>query len=386
MKFLIYANYLPHVLNFRGKLLEAIANLGYEVHVLAPDIDSHTKDYNTLLALGYIVHAVPMQRTGTNPIADMKTLIVTYRLLRDIQPDYMLSYTIKPIIYGTLAAWLAKVPKRFVLLSGLGYTFQEVEESGKRSGFQKLVHGLYQQALSRSTKVFFQNPDDLNLFKKLQILKSSIPAVIVNGSGVDVADFNVLPFPTNESGNIIPSFLLIARLLKDKGIVEYTEAAKIIKEQYPSAQFHLVGWIDENPAAIDQVQLDEWIASGIINYWGKLDDVRPAIAASSVYVLPSYREGTSRSVLEAMAMGRPIITTDAPGCRETVTEGLNGYLVPIKTVNELSSAMEKFVVNLELITTMGKESRKLTEDIYDVHKVNAFMTEEMGLVDLNHSS
>lgn len=386
MKFLICANYLPHVLNFRGKLLEAIANLGYEVHVLAPDLDSHTKDHNTLLALGYIVHAVPMQRTGTNPIADMKTLIVTYRLLCDIQPDYMLSYTIKPIIYGTLAAWLAKVPKRFVLLSGLGYTFQEVEESGKRSGFQKLVHGLYQQALSRSTKVFFQNPDDLNLFKKLQILNSSIPAVIVNGSGVDVADFNVLPFPTNESGNIIPSFLLIARLLKDKGIVEYIEAAKIIKEQYPSAQFHLVGWIDENPAAIDQAQLDEWIASGIINYWGKLDDVRPAIAASSVYVLPSYREGTSRSVLEAMAMGRPIITTDAPGCRETVTEGLNGYLVPIKTVNELSSAMEKFVVNPELITTMGKESRKLTEDIYDVHKVNAFMTEEMGLVDLNHSS
>lgn len=386
MKFLICANYLPHVLNFRGKLLEAIAKLGYEVHVLAPDLESHTKDHNTLLNLGYAVHAVPMQRTGTNPIADMKTLIVTYRLLRDIQPDYMLSYTIKPIIYGTLAAWLAKVPKRFILLSGLGYTFQEVEESGKRSGFQKLVHGLYQQALSRSTKVFFQNPDDLNLFKKLQILKSSIPAVIVNGSGVDVADFNVLPFPTNESGNIIPSFLLIARLLKDKGIVEYIEAAKIIKEQYPSAQFHLVGWIDENPAAIDQVQLDEWIASGIINYWGKLDDVRPAIAASSVYVLPSYREGTSRSVLEAMAMGRPIITTDAPGCRETVTEGLNGYLVPIKTVNELSSAMEKFVVNPELITTMGQESRKLTEDIYDVHKVNAFMTEEMGLVDLNHSS
>ncbi|WP_298807442.1 glycosyltransferase family 4 protein [uncultured Psychrobacter sp.] len=386
MKFLICANYLPHVLNFRGKLLEAIANLGYEVHVLAPDLESHTKDYNTLLALGYIVHAVPMQRTGTNPIADMKTLIVTYRLLCDIQPDYMLSYTIKPIIYGTLAAWLAKVPKRFVLLSGLGYTFQEVEESGKRSGFQKLVHGLYQQALSRSTKVFFQNPDDLNLFKKLQILKSSIPAVIVNGSGVDVADFNVLPFPTNESGNIIPSFLLIARLLKDKGIVEYIEAAKIIKQQYPSAQFHLVGWIDENPAAIDQAQLDEWIASGIITYWGKLDDVRPAIAASSVYVLPSYREGTSRSVLEAMAMGRPIITTDAPGCRETVTEGLNGYLVPIKTVNELSYAMEKFLVNPELITTMGQESRKLTEDIYDVHKVNAFMIEEMDLVDLNHSN
>ena len=383
MKFLICANYLPHVLNFRGKLLETIAKLGYEVHVIAPDLASHAKEHDTLLGLGYIVHAVPMQRTGTNPIADIKTLISIYQLLRDIQPDYMLSYTIKPIIYGTLAAWLAKVPKRFVLLSGLGYTFQEVEETGKRSGFQKLVHGLYQQALSKSAKVFFQNPDDLNLFKKLQILKPSIPAVVVNGSGVDVADFSVLPFPKNETGNIIPSFLLIARLLKDKGIVEYIEAAKIIKEQYPSAQFHLVGWIDENPAAIDQTQLDEWIASGIINYWGKLNDVRPAIAACSVYVLPSYREGTSRSVLEAMAMGRPIITTDAPGCRETVTEGLNGYLVPIKTVNELSSAMEKFIVNPELITVMGQASRKLAEDIYDVHKVNRVMIEEMNLISSN---
>ena len=383
MKFLICANYLPHVLNFRGKLLETIAKLGYEVHIIAPDLASHAKEHNTLLGLGYIVHAVPMQRTGTNPIADIKTLIAIYRLLRDIQPDYMLSYTIKPIIYGTLAAWLAKVPKRFVLLSGLGYTFQEVEETGQRSGFQKLVHSLYQQALSKSAKVFFQNPDDLNLFKKLQILKPSTPAVVVNGSGVDVADFSVLPFPTNETGNIIPSFLLIARLLKDKGIVEYIEAAKIIKEQYPSAQFHLVGWIDENPAAIDQTQLDEWIASGIINYWGKLNDVRPAIAACSVYVLPSYREGTSRSVLEAMAMGRPIITTDAPGCRETVTEGLNGYLVPIKTVNELSSAMEKFIVNPELITVMGQASRKLAEDIYDVHKVNRVMIEEMNLISSN---
>lgn len=382
MKFLICANYLPHVLNFRGKLLEAIAKLGYEVHVLAPDLEAHTELHNKLLNSGYFVHPIPIQRTGTNPIADIKTLIVTYRLLRDIKPNYILSYTIKPIIYGTLAAWLAKVPKRFILLSGLGYTFQEVEETSQRSVFQKLIHGLYQQALVKSTKVFFQNPDDLNLFKKLNLLKPTTPAVVVNGSGVDIADFNVLPFPRDDSGNIKPSFLLIARLLKDKGIVEYIEAAKIVKEQHPSAEFHLVGYIDENPASISQSQLDEWVATGIINYWGKLDDVRPAIAASAIYVLPSYREGTSRSVLEAMAMGRPVITTDAPGCRETVTEGHNGYLVPVKAVNELAAAMKKFIVNPESITIMGQESRKLTEDIYDVHKVNEIMIKEMGLVDL----
>ncbi|WP_435950474.1 glycosyltransferase family 4 protein [Psychrobacter sp. DM8] len=379
MKFLICANYLPHVLNFRGKLLEAIVKLGYEVHIIAPDLKSHTKDYDTLSDLGYVLHQVPMQRTGTNPISDTKTLVAIYRLLRNIQPDYMLSYTIKPIIYGTLAAWMAKVPKRFILLSGLGYTFQEVEESGRRSGFQKLVHGLYRQALSKSTKVFFQNPDDLNLFKTLNLLGENTPAVIVNGSGVDVADFSVLPFPQDDAGQIKPSFLLIARLLKDKGVVEYVEAAKIIKQQYPAAEFHLVGWIDENPAAIDQAQLDEWVETGIVNYWGKLDDVRPAIAASSIYVLPSYREGTSRSVLEAMAMGRPIITTDAPGCRETVVEGSNGYLVPVKSVGELAEAMEKLIVNPDLITTMGQASRKLTEDKFEVHKVNQVMTNEMGL-------
>ncbi|TXD98102.1 glycosyltransferase family 4 protein [Psychrobacter frigidicola] len=380
MKFLICANYLPHVLNFRGKLLEAIAKLGYEVHVLAPDPKAHTEDYNTLVNSGYFIHSIPMQRTGTNPIADIKTLMVTYRLLRKIKPDYILSYTIKPIIYGTLAAWLAKVPKRFILFSGLGYTFQEIEDTNQRSVFQTLIYSLHQQALAKSSKVFFQNPDDLNLFKKLNLLKSTTPTVIVNGSGVDVADFNVLPFPHDDSGNIKTSFLLIARLLKDKGIVEYVEAAKIIKEQHPAAEFHLVGYIDENPAAISQSQLDEWVANDIVNYWGKLNDVRPAIAASSIYVLPSYREGTSRSVLEAMAMGRPVITTDAPGCRETVTEGHNGYLVPVKAVNELAAAMEKFIVNPELIAIMGQESRKLTEEIYDVHKVNEIMIKEMGLV------
>lgn len=379
MKFLICANYLPHVLNFRGKLLEAVAKLGYEIHVLAPDAESHAEAYTKLLNLGYSVHHIPMQRTGTNPLIDIQTLVAIYRLLRDIKPDYMLSYTIKPIIYGTFAAWLAKVPKRFILLSGLGYTFQEVEGTNNRSSFQKLVHSLYRQALSKSTKVFFQNPDDLSLFKSLNLLNASTPAVVVNGSGVDTTNYSVQPFPIDSLGAIKPSFLLIARLLKDKGLVEYFEAAKVVKKQYPDAEFHLVGGLDENPAAITQLQLEQWIASGVINYWGELKDVRPAIAQCSIYVLPSYREGTSRSVLEAMAMGRPIITTDAPGCRETVEEGINGYLVPIKTVDELVVAMKKFIVNPDTISTMGSESRKLVEEKFDVTMVNKFMLEEMKI-------
>ena len=379
MKFLIFSNYLPFVLNFRGKLLESIANKGYEIHILAPNIEMYHDDLIRLTNLGYVVHSVPMQRTGTNPIADAQTLLATYKKIRVIKPDFIVSYTIKPVIYGTLAAWLARVPKRFALITGLGYAFQQIDGNNKSSLLQKTAHKLYQQALSKATKVFFQNPDDLKLFIELQLLNSDTPAVIVNGSGVDIADFDVLPFDYDQEGSVKPSFLLIARLLKDKGIIEYVEAARRVREKYPLAEFNLVGWIDENPAAIEQQQLDSWIEEGIIKYWGKLDDVRPAIAACSVYVLPSYREGTPRTVLEAMSMGRAIITTDAPGCRETVIPNYNGYLVSIKSVDELADAMCQFIEDPKLYEQMGKASRRVVLEKYDVEKVNEYMISEMGL-------
>ena len=378
-RFLIFSNCLHNVFNFRGKLLESIAQLGYEIHIVAPISEKYIADYNELIDRGYHIHQITMQRTGTNPVKDIKTFIHSYQLLNRIKPEYLLSYTVKPMVYGTLAAWMARIPYRFVLISGLGYTFQQVEETNNRSIFQKFVHALYQQALSKSSKVFFQNNDDLNLLKELNIVQPIVPTVVVNGSGVDLNDFNVSPLPRSELGDVKPSFLLIARLLKDKGIVEYVEAAKQIKKDYANAEFHLVGWIDENPAAIEQIQLDQWIANGDINYWGKLNDVRPAIAASSVYVLPSYREGTSRSVLEAMSMGRAIITTDAPGCREPVISGKNGYLVTVKAVDELADAMRQFIEHSNLYEKMGSASRSIAVEKYDVRKVNAHMIAEMGL-------
>lgn len=378
-KFLIYSNCLHNVFNFRGKLLESIAQLGYEIHIVSPILEKYAADHNELINRGYHIHQIAMQRTGTNLVKDIKTFINSYQLLNRIKPEYVLSYTVKPVVYGTLAAWLAGVSYRFVLFSGLGYTFQQVEETNKRSIFQKFVHVLYQQALAKSSKVFFQNNDDLNLLKKLNIVHSMTPTVVVNGSGVDLNDFNVFPLPRHESGGVKSSFLLIARLLKDKGIVEYVEACKQIKREYPDAEFHLVGSIDENPAAIEQAQLDQWISDGDIIYWGQVKDVRPAIAASSVYVLPSYREGTSRSVLEAMSMGRAIITTDAPGCREPVTNGINGYLVPVQAVTELIDAMRQFIEHPNLYEQMGSASRVIAVDKYDVRKVNAHMIAEMGL-------
>ena len=380
MKFLLISSFLPSVLNFRGKLLEAINQQGLEIHIIAPDLALFKTEQQKLEALGYYVHEVPIQRTGTNPVADLKTLRATYNLMKKIKPDYVLSYTIKPVIYGTLAAWLAKVPHRFALITGLGYAFQNVEHGSKRSFFQKIVHGLYQQALSHSHKVFFQNPDDLKLFQDLKLLQTNLPSVVVNGSGVNVTDFNVLPFPVNAQNNPKLSFLLIARLLGDKGVREYAEAAKLIKQQHPEVELHLVGWIDENPSAIRQQELDQWVASNILKYWGKLTDVRPAIAESSVYVLPSYREGTPRTVLEAMAMGRAIITTDAPGCRETVIQGENGFLVEVKSVTSLVDAMQEFINKPELIEQMGQRSREIALNKYDVHQVNRHMMQEMGLI------
>lgn len=378
MRFMLIASHPRSIQNFRGKLIKALKEKGYEIHIVTPKLKNDSEIFKELNLLGYTVHEIPMQRTGTNLIEDTKTLKALYSTLKAVQPTYVLAYTIKPVIYGMLAAWAARVPNRFALITGLGYAFQQVEETGKRSIFQKIIHELYHQALAKTNKVFFQNPDDLNLFKQLKLIKSQTPTVIVNGSGVDTSEYSPIELPkVNDRPQI--RFLLIARLLKDKGVREYIRAAEVILSKYPDVQFDLVGRIDTNPAAIPEHEVKTWVNKGIVNYWGELNDVRPAISASSIYVLPSYREGTPRTVLEAMAMGRPIITTDAPGCRETVTDGLNGFLVPVKSVDNLVEAMEKFISNPGSISRMGKAARKMVEDKFDVHHVNEIMIKEMGL-------
>ncbi|MGP5222228.1 glycosyltransferase family 4 protein [Psychrobacter celer] len=379
MKFLIIASYPISILKFRGALIKALQDKGFEIHVAAPEFEVYPEERDSLIALGYTVHDIPMQRTGTNPLNDAKTLSALYLLMKKIKPSHIMGYTIKPVIYGSLAAKLARVPHRFALITGLGYAFQGADEQDyKKSNLQKIMHKLYSVALASTHKVFFQNPDDEALFRTMKILQPKAATTVVNGSGVDISEYSVQPFVTIDD-MLIPRFLLIARLLGDKGVREYAQAAKIIKDKYPQAQFDLVGWIDDNPDAIEQQELDSWINEGLFNFWGKLDDVKPAIAASSIYVLPSYREGTPRTVLEAMAMGRPIITTDAPGCRETVIDAYNGYLVPVKAVEELAAAMERFIVNPALVIEMGKASRQLVEEKFDVHAVNQSMLEAMGL-------
>ena len=374
MTFLLIASYPDSLIKFRGPLIEALCKKGLQVHIAVPDIEQNTEIKKELESKGIVIHDIPLRRTGMNPLVDMNTLVHLWKLMRRIKPNYVMGYTIKPVIYGSLAAWLAKVPKRFALITGLGYAFQGQEiTSIKRGLVRKLVQRLYATALSTTHQVFFQNPDDEALFRQLNILKSSTPSFVVNGSGVNVSEYELTPLPSQ------PRFLLIARLLGDKGIKEYAEAAKLIKQEHAGIDFDLVGWIDENPDAIKQQELDTWISEGTINYLGKLTDVRPAISNSSVYVLPSYREGTPRTVLEAMSMGRAIITTDAPGCRETVVDGDNGFLVPVKSADALVNAMNNLIQSPELVQKMGQRSREIAEQKYDVHKVNDVMLREMGI-------
>lgn len=368
MKIVIISNNAPSLLNFRGALINTLVKRGHMLVTLGPDAGFESE----LAAIGAEYRQIPLQRTGTNPAKDMVTVYALTKLLRKMHPDIVLSYSIKPIIYGSLAASFATISDVYSMITGLGYIF--TGDRARQRILYRLVYPLYKLALSKNRVVFFLNPDDLKLFRRLKLVNSNTKQVLLNGEGVNLSDFAYSPPPTEPV-----SFLLIARLIWDKGIGEYVESARYLKSRYPEVSFKLVGPFDSNPAAIKSADVERWGKEGIIEYLGETKDVRPYLASASVYVLPSYREGTPRSVLEAMSMGRPIITTDAPGCRETLRDGVNGFLVPAKDVAALEKAMERFILNPELIPEFGLASRRIAEERYDVHKVNQVIMEAMGL-------
>ena len=366
------ASYPDSILNFRGRLISSLLKSGFYVHVAAPNFADLHDDVQKLKEMGVFVHDLNFDRTGTNPFKDLSTLYSLYQLMIKTKPGVILVYTIKPVIYGLIAAWLARVPNRYAIITGLGYTFTDTRKSKTLLKF--IVRFLYRLSIKTAKKVFFQNSDDQLLFHKLKITNQKRQnLVLVNGSGVDLDKFNVAPFPSEIH------FLMICRFLVGKGIREYAEAAKIVKKRYPNVKFDLVGWLDDNPDSIEKNELESWIVSGNINYLGEKKDVRPSISNCSVYVLPSYREGIPRTVLEAMAMGRPIVTTDAPGCRETVDEGKNGFKVDVQSVDQLVDKLSLFIQRPELIKKMGECSRKMVEIKFDVDKVNKVMLEEMDI-------
>lgn len=359
----VLGSYGPSLINFRGPMIAAMVARGWRVTAIAPGIDEPTRE--ALQAMGAEVVSIHLARTGMNPLADLAYRAELLKLFRRLRPDALLAYTAKPVIWGTLAAKSAGVPRVVSMITGLGFAFTEGAGSPLKRSIARLAASfLYRRALARADRVLFQNPDDRDLFLQRGLLEDGGRVSLTNGSGIDLDHFQPSPPPN------APVFLMVARLLGAKGVREYAAAARALKARWPRALFRLAGWIDHGPDAVGEAELKDWVEGGI-DFLGRLADVRPALAEASVFVLPSWREGTPRSVLEAMAVGRAVVTTDAPGCRETVTEGENGYLVPPRNPKALEEAMERFILDPALAQRMGRASRALACRRYDVHQVNA---------------
>jgi glycosyltransferase involved in cell wall biosynthesis len=353
----ITVNTAWNLVNFRLGLIRSLLASGYNVVALAPE-DHHAE---TIRKLGCRFIALSMDGQGTNPLRDLWLLARYFLILRKIRPQVLLGFTIKPNVYGSIAARFLGIPV-VNNIAGLGTTFLQ-------TGWLNLVARLlYKFALSNSRLVFFQNNDDMNLFIEAGLVKG-IKTSILPGSGVDTTFF--APQNPSKPKDNTTSFILIARLLWDKGVGEYIEAAKILQAENVNTDIRLLGFLDvNNPSAISREQINTWQSDGLISYLGVSDDVRSYLADADCVVLPSYREGTPRSLLEAGSMGKPIITTDAPGCRDLVSHGNTGYLVPVRDAKALADAMKQMAgLDAEKRELMGKASREFIVENYDEHIV-----------------
>lgn len=369
MKIVILASYAFSLTNFRRELIGEMTALGHEVVACAPEDDADV--IRSLAEMHVRYRRIEMHRTGLDPISDLRTLAGLVRLIRAERPDIILAYTQKPIIYGGIAARIVGGVRFYAMVSGLGYVFTD---TSRRRLLQSVTGWLYRLATKRAAAVILFNRDDEAELTRRRILHSRHHVVHVPGSGIDTSSFRHRRVPGGA-----PIFLMIARLLHDKGIAEFVEAARQVRALYPMARFQLIGPPDPNPAGIPLSQVTSWNAEGAIEYLGATRDVKPHLARSSVFVLPSYREGLPRTVLEAMATGRAIITTDAPGCRDTVEPGLNGFLVPVRNASALATAMTEFVRDPDLAVRMGDHSRRLAEAHFNVAHVNALLLSAIGL-------
>jgi len=367
MKVAVVASFAPSLVKFRGPLLQAMVARGWEVMALAPEADPGVRA--ALESIGVMFRTYPLARQGTHPFRDLRTLHALWTIFRELRPDTVFAYTIKPVIWGMLAAALAGVPRRVAMITGMGAAFTPPFNAKKRL-VRGVVEVLYRLALPLAHTVVVQNPDDEAMVRGWVDPRK---LVRVPGSGVDLDFFQPEPYPET------PTFLMLSRLIVDKGVREFVEAARRVKARHPEARFLLAGWFEPDyPGSISREEFACWQEEGVVEYLGVLEDVRPALRACSVYVLPSYREGIPRSVLEAMAMARPVITTDAPGCRETIEHGKSGYLVPVRDVHALAEAMEHFLQHPERIPQMGREARKRVEEVFDVRRVNETLLRVLG--------
>ncbi|MBI5431129.1 MAG: glycosyltransferase family 4 protein [Nitrosomonadales bacterium] len=375
MKIFMICNTAWGLVNFRSGLMLGLIAAGHEVVAVAPPDDHVAR----IEALGIRFLPMPMDNKGTHPGRDLLLLLRFYRVFRRERPGLIINYTIKPVIYASLAARYARIPAISVV-TGLGVVFLN------ENWVTRLVEVLYRYSQSRVQKLFFLNRDDMQFFQRHNLAPAANMECLP-GEGVDLAHFSPnLQTLSPHSPSRPFRFLLLARMLWDKGVGEYVEAARQVRRHYPDAEFCLLGFLDvQNPAAISREQMAEWVAAGTVNYLGATDDVRPHIASADCVVLPSYREGIPRTLLEAAAMVRPIITTDAVGCRDVVDDGVNGWLCKPRDATDLADKMTRMIaLPPEARTEMGLQGRSKVEREFDERVVIKRYLDEIGRIAGQH--
>ncbi len=351
MRIAIVLNTSWNIYNFRMNFVKALLEAGHEVHAVAPH-DNYT---HFLIEAGCTHHSVKMDSRGANPIKDVALLIELWSIYRKMKPDVVLHYTIKPNVYGTFAAAFLKIPV-INNVCGLGTVFL------KDNLISKVAIALYRWSFRYANKVFFQNPDDLNLFVERKLVAESA-ADLIPGSGIDIKKFT----PTEFNRNKQFTFLLISRLISDKGIFEFIEAVETLRATGMNARFQILGAKDpEHQRGIKEEIIDGWIASNTIEYLGTTDNVRSYIEKADCVVLPSYREGTPRTLLEAASSAKPIIATDVPGCNNIVQNQYNGLLCKLKDAKDLAAKMaEMSLMDDATLMKFGANGRRKVEEQFD---------------------
>lgn len=361
-RILLIASYDGSLIRFRGDFIKSMIANGFEVFAAAP---SFTEKYSQLIKdMGATPVEFNLQRTGLNPLKDFKSIHEIKSIIKDNKIDLVFPYTVKPVIYGSMAANMCKVPV-ISLITGLGYAFTGL--SAKARTLQRFNETLYKLSIRKNKVIVFQNNDDYQLFLDRKVITKKQEVAFVSGSGVNLDQFS---FKEKNASDKV-SFLLVARLIKEKGIALYMEAAKILKAKYPKAEFHLIGSTETSPSAISEDEINHLHKEGVIVFHGKQSNINEHLNNRDIFVLPSYyREGLPRTTLEACACGNPIITTDSVGCREAVKEGVNGFLIEPQNLDALVKPMEYFITNPEKIKEMGINSRKYAEERFDVNLIN----------------
>lgn len=372
MKIIVLGNQARALSNFWSVLIRHMRRGGHETLCCVPAGDPEADA--ALRALDAAVRHYQLDRKGLNPLHDARTFAQLRRIFAEEKPDLLFASTIKPVIYGCMAARRARVPHVYATITGLGYAFEA--DSLFKKCVNRLSVLLYRMALKHAEGVFFQNQDDIRIFRQSGILGPGARVLTARGTGVDIARFAPAPLPALPPDGPV-TFLLVGRLLEAKGLPEYAEAARLLRGRYPQARFQLLGPPEQGLGSVSLDRIKTWEHENGIEYLGETRDVRPHVAAAHVLVLPSWREGTPTAIMEGMSMGRAAVVTDVPGCREVVRDGVNGRMVPLRDPGALAEAMESFILAPEAVARMGAAGRELAVSEFDAEKVAARILRDM---------